>query len=412
MKGFDKMKKLILIILSLAMLLSLVSCGDTGKESMIDPAAADGWYASWGMAAQRAGNDEIPSTVRLKENTCRQIITPTLSGDKLRLTISNEMGSIPLIIEKMHIAASKGLGSSGIDTATDTVITFGGEESITVDIGETVTTDEISFKADALSPIAVTIKFGKYIGGDITCHSTANTTCWIAEGDHISDETMPAGQTMGCWYYITGMDVWANAGTDVIVCLGDSITDGVGASMDKNASWPDKLSGLFKGDKAVINMGISGNILSGDWGVKSRLERDVLNVAGAKYCFLMIGINDIGGSSEDISDTLIADYKEIVERCHAKGIKVYACTMTPVKGSGYYSKEHEAIRAACNEFLMSGKGGFDGFVDFSSAIAREDDPEQMKDEYNCPWKDFLHPGDGGYEVMAKLAYEKFLEFNR
>lgn len=405
------MKKILLLLLSLAMLLSLASCGDGGK--MPDPAAQDGWYASWGTAAQRAGNDEIPTTVRLKENTCRQIITPTLSGDKLRLTISNEMGSIPLIIEKMHIADSNGLGSSGINTNTDTAVTFNGEESFTIEIGETVTTDEISFDVKAFSPIAVTTKFGKYIGGDITCHITANTTCWIAEGDHVSDISMPAGQTMGCWYYITGMDVWAEAGTDVIVCLGDSITDGVGASMDKNASWPDKLSELFKGDeKGVINMGISGNILSGDWGVKSRLERDVLNVAGAKYCLLMIGINDIGGSSEDITGKLIADYKEIVTRCHEKGIMVYACTMTPIKGSGYYSADHEAIRAACNEFLMSDKGGFDGFVDFSSAIARDDDPEQMKDEYNCPWGDFLHPGDMGYEVMAKLAHDKFLEFNK
>lgn len=400
------LKRLALLLTAFSLLLTVMG----GCEKA--PERTEGWHASWGMAAQQAGDSEIPTTVSLKENTLRQLITPTLGGDKLRLTISNEYGSIPMIIDEVHIAKADGLGSSKIDTSTDTVLSFSGSSSVTIEPGVRMTSDELSFSVSSLEPLAVTIKFGKYTGGGITCHSTANTTCWIAEGDHVSDETMPQGETKSCWYFITGLDVWADAEANTIVCLGDSITDGVGAAYDNNTSWPDYLSSHLSGQNtSVINMGISGNILSGDWGVKSRLERDVLSIPGVTHCFLLIGINDIGGSTEDITDRLIADYKEILERCHEAGIKVYACSMTPIKGSGYYSELHETIRVNCNEFLLSEDNGFDGVVDFSSAIAREDDPSQMKDEYNCSWGDFLHPGVAGYDVMGELAYEKFLEFN-
>lgn len=215
---------------------------------------------------------------------------------------------------------------------------------------------------------------------------------------------------MSCYYYICGLDVWAGAGKNVIVCLGDSITDGVGAGTDTASTWPDKLAQHLNGEAAVVNMGISGDNITGEWGIRSRLDRDVINIPGVTHCMLMIGINDIGGSQEDISQKIITDYGEVIERCHEKGIKVYGCTMTPIKGSGYYSELHEEIRAACNEFIKSPGSGFDGFIDMSASVEREDDPAQMKAEYNCPWGDYLHPGDAGYEVMGRLAYDKFLEF--
>ena len=76
--------------------------------------------------------------------------------------------------------------------------------------------------------------------------------------------------------------------------------------------------------------------------------------------------------------------------CHEAGVKVYAGTMTPIKGNSYYSELHEKIRTTVNDFVMSADSGFDGYIDFSAAIARDDDPAQMKDEYNCAWGDFLH----------------------
>lgn len=101
------MKKLLsLIICAVAVMNLITSCG---SGSVAAPGDAEGWHAAWGAAIQPAGDDQMPYEFSLKENTCRQIITPTISGGKLRLRLSNQHGSIPLIIESVHIAKAESL---------------------------------------------------------------------------------------------------------------------------------------------------------------------------------------------------------------------------------------------------------------------------------------------------------------
>lgn len=400
---------------ALMLMLSFTSCAGSEEPQEVEQ---DGWVSIWATAAQLADMDQIPTEPSLKENTCRQVIRASIAGDKIRLTFSNQYGNIPLELDSVHIAKLLYAGSPEIDVSTDTVVTFnGGSESISIEPGMTATSDEIDFSFEALDLLAVSAKFGKYIGSSVTCHKESYASAWVCEGDHVSDQTLSGVKVMGSWYYLVGADTWAPAGTKAIVALGDSITDGVGASTNTYTTWPNQLDELLKSNPdtaniSVVNMGISGNVLLGEWGetAKNRLERDVLSVPGVKYCILLIGINDIGGAQEDISEDIIADYKEIIETCHANGIEIYAGTLTPVKGNFYYSELHEKIRLAVNDFVMSPDSGFDGYIDFSASIAREDDPAQMKDEYNCSWGDFLHPGDLGYEQMGKEAYESLLTY--
>lgn len=84
----SRLKRLALLLTAFSLLLTVMG----GCEKA--PERTEGWHASWGMAAQQAGDSEIPTTVSLKENTLRQLITPTLGGDKLRLTISNEYSTL------------------------------------------------------------------------------------------------------------------------------------------------------------------------------------------------------------------------------------------------------------------------------------------------------------------------------
>ena len=99
----------------------------------------------------------------------------------------------------------------------------------------------------------------------------------MCEGNHVSDETLSGVKVMGSWYYLVGMDVWSSAGTEALVCLGDSITDGVGANSNQYATWPNKLDELLKSDPdtqniSVINMGISGNFILGEWGETAKKQ--------------------------------------------------------------------------------------------------------------------------------------------
>ena len=397
------------ILLSLSGLLlmgNLTSCKKEEKTVIPDQ---DGWYASWSEAAMATVGEEAP-VQGLKNNTVRQQIRPSIGGEKIRLTFSYEYGETPLVLESVHIAKLLYAGSPNIDVATDTVVTFSGSESVTIEPGSRITSDEVMFSYNALDVLAVTSYIGQYTGVTLTVHSDGGCTSWVTTGNEVSAENFSTMSFNSSYYYLCRMDTYAKAGTRALVCIGDSITDGACATYNGFDGWVDVLADKMQSDPAtshisVTNAGIGGNLLlGGTWGepAKDRFQRDILDVPGIHYAVVMIGINDVGNAQEDISQDIISGYKELIEKAHAKGIKIYGCTLTPVKGNFYYSELHEKIRLSVNEFILSADSGFDGVIDMSMAICREDDFAQMKDEYSCG--DYLHPGALGYEAMGNEAY--------
>ena len=400
------MKKIISLLLALSLCLAFVACGETTPE-VKEP--VDGWVCAWGSAMQQVTDSEkLPKDTPLNENTFRQVIMPTLGGEKLRLTFSNVFGSIPLQIQEVKIAKLVKIGSSEIIPETELSVTFEGATKINIEAGLEAITDEIAMNFNAYEPLAVTIKFGKYIGGAFTGHTFNYQTAWIAEGNQVSAVKFEKPEVSNCAFYLSRMDVWAKAGTTAVVALGDSITEGIGATVDAFSRWPDVLNSLNNQNGitnvSVVNMGIGGQRIEGYNPVSDRIERDLLNIAGVDTCILLLGTNDIGMAKEDTSQKIIDAIEEVVKTCKDAGIKIYVGTITPMKNHDYYTAEHEAIRQAVNAHIRKGEG-YDGVIDFDALFQDPADPEKMKDEYNSPWKDYLHPGDAGYKAMAELAYE-------
>ncbi|MCD7772005.1 MAG: GDSL-type esterase/lipase family protein [Oscillospiraceae bacterium] len=402
------------------MLAAILLVGATGCESSTVGASIveeDGWFTTWGTAMLTASADETPTSPSLKQNTCRQQVRVSIGGDKIRITLSNEYGDIPLNIESVHIAHLVDSSSSTIDTSTDTVITFnGGSESVDLSGGEKIVSDEVDFSFDALDCLAITIKFGNYVGGTITCHTAARCSTWIVEGDHVSDETLTGASVMTSTYYIESVETWAEAGTKTVVCIGDSITDGASSTDNGYCRYPDTLMELLAADDsvgnvAVVNKGIGGNAVFGGLGdaLVDRFQRDVIDVladtTGERYCILLIGINDIGYESEDLSESIIDAYEELIELCHENDILIYAGTLTPIEGSTYYSELHDETRVALNEYIRSSKSKFDGYIDFDLALQDPDNTSKLLDDYVSVWNDYLHPNDAGYAEMGETAYE-------
>lgn len=404
MKRFSKL--LSLFVSAVMLLLTLSSCGEVTIPD------EDGWFAAWASAQLVAGANETPYNPPLKESTVRQQIRTSLGGDKIRLTLSNEYGDIPAQFESVHIAHLINAGENAIDMSTDTVVTFGGSESAEVEAGATVVSDEIDFSFDALDDLAITIKLGKFAGSSPTSHTGARCHTWIISGDHVTDESFTAEETMTSWYYISELDTWAEAGTKTVVLFGDSITDGYGANPNQFERWSDELTRQLKANPdtaniSVANEGIGGNSVFGGLGTaaKDRFERDVLNIAGVRYVVILIGINDIGYANEDISESLIEQYEIMIEKCHEKGIKIYAGTILPVNGNGYYSELHEQIRVTVNDWMRN-KGKFDGVIDFAEEMADPNDPSYLLAEYSL---DNLHPNPSGYKKMGEFVYNRLLE---
>ena len=166
----------------------------------------------------------------------------------------------------------------------------------------------------------------------------------------------------------------------------------------------------------MVNRGIGGNRLLRDPGEQplfgraalARFDRDVLATAGVRHLIVLIGINDIGhpgtgtipATEAVTAQDLIAGYRQLIARAHAKGIPVYGATLTPFEGTvfpGYYTPEKEAVRQAVNNWIRS-SDEFDAVIDFDRAVRDPAHPTRMLPAYDSG--DHLHPNDLGMQAMA------------
>jgi hypothetical protein len=66
--------------------------------------------------------------LELSNNSIRQIIHVSASGEKIRLKLSNKLGKEDLVIKEASIADSISQGTGEINTNTSTPLTFKGEK--------------------------------------------------------------------------------------------------------------------------------------------------------------------------------------------------------------------------------------------------------------------------------------------
>lgn len=372
------------------------------------------WVAGWGSAQQQYMESDMPSTP-LDGSVIRQVIRMSTGGDYMKLTFSNYYGKSDLVLDSVHIADS--LGSGMIDLATDTAVTFGGSESVTIPAGQTVESDVICYSVPDLGSIAMTIKAAE-VPDEVTGHSGARTTTYIKSGATVSDASMIGAETNEHWYFASEIDVLKDAEYAVVACLGDSITDGRGCTTNANDRWTDVLMERMKdaGMKlTVVNDGIGGNAIN-NWGLgesgRDRYENEVKNRTGIKYLIVLEGINDIGGRTEDvfegdmskcpedgkITTGIIEAYQEIIDKAHEQGIKVIGGTILPCGNNDYYNETMEEMRQTINAWIRE-EGNFDAVIDFDAVMSDPDDPTKMKAEYDSG--DGLHPGPAGYRAMGE-----------
>jgi lysophospholipase L1-like esterase len=335
----------------------------------------------------------------------------TLGGNALRLRISNELGTKSLTLGGVHVALSNGGGA--IQPATDHAVTFNGAETVTIPVGAVVVSDAVAMPVAPLANLAVSIFVPYQPDATLTYHALGVSNNFIVHGNALTATALDTPKKTGSWYLLTGVDVDAGADAFDIVTLGDSITDGARSTFDQNARWPDVLAARLLANKktakiGVLNEGISGNRLLHDGAgpnALARFDRDVLAQGRAKYLIILLGINDIGRTTkprepEDAvtADQLIWSLQQLAIRAHARGIKVYAATLTPYGGAGYQDSVGSKMRDAENTFIRT-SGVFDAVIDFDKVTQDPAHPETFLPLYDSG--DHLHPGDVGYKAMGE-----------
>ena len=367
-------------------------------------AAPARWVGTWATAPSSA----VPGTENGYPNfSIRNIVHISAGGRELRVRLSNAYGRTPVQFGAVTVARAAGPDTPTAVPGTMRTLTFGGSPSITAPPGADVVSDGVALTVPADSDLLVSV-FTPAPGGPVTHHQLAMQNSYFTrDGDHTADQSAAAfRERTTAWHYLSGVDVRSSTLRGAVVALGDSITDGANSTWGANLRWPDQLADRVNTRLGVLNAGISGNrlLLDGDSAgpnALARLNRDVLTQSGVRTVIVFEGINDIQQTPHETDPAkIIAALRQIAARSHDRGLRVIGATITPFKGWHSYTDELEAVRQAVNAFIRAGTD-FDAVVDFDAVIRDPADPQRIRPDYDQG--DHLHPGDKGFEAMAKAV---------
>jgi lysophospholipase L1-like esterase len=377
-----------------------VGAGGTAAAAPLEPI----WVGSWSTGPQLTEPNNNPPAPGLSNNTLRQRVFTTLSGDRVRVLFSNEFGNGPVTFQAAHIASAGNVDA--IDAATDRALLFGGSPSVTIPQGAVQYSDPIDFNVTALSSTAITIRFGA-APSNITGHPGSRTTSYLIAGDSVAAPNMPGAATTEHWYYIVGIDVETTAPSASIVTLGDSITDGRGSTTNQNDRWPDALARRLQADPAtahlaVLNQGIGGGaVVQGGLGPTAiaRFQRDVLDQRGVKWVIVLEGVNDIGGANDvGVADRLISAYEGFIDQAHAAGLEIFGVPILPFAGNaGYDTPVRQQARTQVNDWIRT-SGRFDAVIDLDAVVRDPNNQSALQQAFDSG--DALHLNPAGYQAMG------------
>jgi lysophospholipase L1-like esterase len=375
------------------------------------------WVGSWAASQQIPEPQNSLPPDDLRDTTLRQIVHLSMGGATLRVHLSNAFGTAPLRFTAVHIAKPVSAAAAKIDVATDRALSFSGKSDVTIPAGAEAISDPIDYPVAALSDLAITLHLDTPPAQQ-TGHPGSRSTSYFVHGDMVSAADLPDAKKVDHWYQLAGVDVAAPANAASVVVLGDSITDGHGATTNGNDRWPDVLAQRFQSSTAqhvlgILNQGIGGNHLLTDGlgpNALARVDRDVLAQPGVRYLIVLEGVNDLGGLTRTGEVTpeehsalvrqILGAYEQIIVRAHTHGIKVIGATILPYTGSDYYhpGPTSEADRQEINQWIRTA-GHFDAVVDFDQVMRDPNHPERLLPSYDCG--DHLHPSPAGYRAMGE-----------
>ena len=368
-------------------------------------AASDDWLTAWAGPGQDPG---VNGVTYPSGTTLREVVWATIGGERVRIKFSNAFGAQPLVIGSASIGVKS--TDSNVFPGSLKQLTFGGKPGVAVPQQGLVLSDPVDLPVPDLTDVSISVFLPSGAGPSVTYPGSRKTTYVFNGGDVTLSPNMPVSSTTGTGYYLGSVEVEPSKSAGTIAAVGDSIVAGGGSTVE-NAKWSDRLAVRLQSLSAphhmgVLGLGIGGNrLLSGatsNPAALARFDRDVLGMAGLTHIIMADGINDLGSTAtnptlppfpEDVEYGL----RQLVERAHARGIKVIGTTMGPAWGfRGYENIEFK--RLAYNEWMRTeGVKLVDGLIDFDAVLRDPANPSHMRSEFLT---DGIHPNNAGHQAMA------------
>lgn len=419
------------------LLAAAVAAGDalaqSGSRVWITSWAASpqGPYPSGSAVAQPDLSFAFPTNTA-NDQTFRLIVHPDLWSSQMRVRFTNVFGNQPETFDGIFVGLQK--SGATIEAGTNRRITFNGSGSLTLQPGQVQWSDPVLLPFVSEDDAGNAFLAGRKLAvsfhtvgdtGPMTWHAKGMTTSYVTNqgagsvGESEDDAAFPTSTTS--WYFIDALDMMAPEGTQLVVALGDSITDGTSSTINGDDRWPDVLARRLRaayGRRVVlVNEGIGGNQIvgpavydptnpvSGGPSAVSRLSRDVLSLSGVTALIWHEGTNDVSAGTS--AANIEAGMQEVVQalRTSIPGIRLVGTTITSEVGAAGNGGTPAAAaeRILLNGFIKS-SGLFDTVVDFY-AVTTDPQTGALKAQYIPNTSiggagDHVHPNRAGYLAMG------------
>lgn len=405
-------------LLTLGVLMFLASAAHSAQEAA--------WSAAW-----QAPQGDAFLSLAAEQATLRQLITSHAAGGQVRLRLSNFYGQKPIQVGAVSIGASEDAAQIA---GKPVQVLFGGLPGVKLAPGESRYSDPVQLDVQPLQRMAVSLYFPESTL-PMSRHFNANEYVWKAAGD-LTGEASAKGFAqntnllLASTVLVDRLEIAAAPGVQrrVVAIFGDSITDGFMNSstgipllpskepMGQDVRYPDFLQRRAQAEgvpATFVSAALSGNRLLagpllpmfGPTG-QTRLERDVLSVAGITDAIVLIGINDLGYSlSPNVtSQKLVIGLGDVIQKLHAAGVKVTLGTLLPSRGASFGlahgSAAVDVARQKVNLWIKTSSLA-DAVVDFDTCLQDPANPSFLPKVYDSG--DGLHPNTAGYRKMAECV---------
>jgi lysophospholipase L1-like esterase len=422
-------------LLAIVVLAAATSVGAAAGTNWVTSWAASphGPYPSGNAVAQPDLTFAFPNNVSF-DQTFRLIVRPGLWSPRMRIRFTNVFGNQPLTLDGMYV----GLQKTGAELVpgSNQPVTVNGKSTVTLQPGQMTWSDPVRLQFVHGEGQNATDMLGRKLAvsfhtvgttGRMTWHAKAVTTSYVTNpgagsvGD-IEGDAFPTSTTS--WYFIDAIDMDAPKGTQLVVALGDSITDGTSSTINGDDRWPDvvarRLFAAYGDSVVLVNEGIGGNQIvgpanydpsapvSGGPSVLQRLDRDVIGLSGVTAVIWHEGTNDV--SAGTTADVIEAGMRTVVQRLRAgiPGVRIVGTTITSEVGAAGNGGTPAAAaeRILLNEFIKS-SGLFDDVADFY-AVTTDPQTGAMKAQFIPNTSiggagDHVHPNRAGYLTMGNAV---------
>ena len=394
---------------------------EDGPVSPKPQSGEGGWFTAW-AAAHNVGL----GVQGLSGGSVRMIVRPTLAGQSVRVKFSNIRGNALVEFSAAYIGVS-GQGAAVV-AGSNRRLTFNGAANLTLRPDESAWSDPLAFDVKAFERLTVSVNIVSAF--DVSMDTLGLVMNYRASGAHAAETSATAFTPIPPTapdstaheyptYWLAAVDVRSASAAGTIVAVGDSWIDGRCSTTENGVvrpdlyqRWIDLLAERLAKEHpqaplAVVNAGIAGNriIQGGGNGPPTlqRLERDVLERAGATHVIFLQGMNDIGGGASAAAVT--SAMQQVIDRVHAKGLKIVGGTLFALArpDRAKWTRPYDAVRQEVNSWIRT-QAKFDGIIDFDRFMSVGpvfDGAASLKPEFACD--DNVHPNPAAYRAMAEFV---------